>query len=52
MWISAQSVTAYHRPGYCADQEEIAGGQHNITQEIINTFDNILTETVLANSIF
>jgi len=52
MWISAQSVTAYHRPGYCADQEEIAGGQHNITQEIINTFDNILTETVLANRIF
>ena len=80
MWISAQSVTQYHGPGYCMDQVWIyivfvillmkcifeaenavgsaggAGGAgsagHSLTQEIVKTFDNILSETVLVNRIF
>eukprot|EP00092_Neocalanus_flemingeri_P019401 GFUD01021015.1.p1 GENE.GFUD01021015.1~~GFUD01021015.1.p1 ORF type:complete len:1102 (+),score=357.95 GFUD01021015.1:297-3602(+) len=52
MWISAQSVTQYHRPGYCMGQVESSGGQHSLTQEIVKTFENILSETVLANRIF
>jgi len=63
MWISAQSVTQYHGPGYCMDQAENAVGSaggaggagsagHSLTQEIVKTFDNILSETVLVNRIF
>merc|ERR1711936_653809 len=46
-WISAQSVTQYHRPDYCQDQVESGGAGAGMTREIIKTFENILAETVL-----
>jgi len=52
MWISAQSVTQYHRPDYCQDQVEGGGAGAGMTREIIKTFENILAETVLVNKIF
>jgi len=52
MWISAQSVTQYHRPGYCMVQDVNSDGSVNMTREIVKTFENILSETVLANRIF
>jgi len=52
MWISAQSVSQYHRPGFCVDQADIIPGEHVMTREIIKTFENILSETVLSNRIF
>ena len=53
MWISAQSVTQYHGAEYCMDLGRMLGpvlaSGHSLTQEIVKTFDNILSETVLVN---
>ena len=55
MWISAQiqSVTQYHGAEYCMELGRMLGAVlasgHSLTQEIVKTFDNILSETVLVN---
>ena len=37
IWISAQSVTQYHEPGYCLDQAENAGGSagHSLPRRLL-----------------
>ena len=53
MWISAQSVTQYHGAEYCMELGRMLGAVlasgHSLTQEIVKTFDHILSETVLVN---